>query len=832
MIKERSAQRSKPDKFSRSFSSEALLQQAIAGLLTRVPDVSGVQILQGAQELGKDLVFYIRGGFGEPIPCACVVKNSKVTGDAGKTQGARTVLLQVQQALDSPHMDGFGNDIYIQRVYIVTPFDLPPSTISSIRGRLRERQGQIAFIGGPHLFDLFRQYWPDYLADESTAIEHHLKRTRQGIEEDNPILALSTQYDLGEINPNEKRVYVPQRLHRDICSYSLNPTITTRFSGKSRISEELPIEELKDILNDLRRLARAVRFLSEWNEAADRKSIAARNHLELLLSNIVPALQEQLDEQFNLNNLNNKIDPHCDTSLTLKLRGAESFTAQLIEIVKQRDAAISALQKNLKRIDAVITGGQHDGIESLNNLDFLYACRLDDCAHVAPKRLFYPGQKRTISFPKDILDKWTGPLLIVGTPGYGKTSFCRWNALRDTERFSSGKSRVIPVYLPLHRLSRTGLVSFDETFLQGLGRSALLTGADRLNTSRDQTMKIRFYLDGLDEVASTTQRRDIMDMVRKNAESSPNYQIIVTARNHVYGPWLDWLPRISLGSFDQNEINEFVVQWLGKNSRESEAFLTQLRDVPVLSGLMRIPLLATLIILVFRRTGRLPENKTRLYQIFVELLSGGWDIAKGVIRESRFGQRIKLMVLRSLAAKAHGSWRSVFGDEDIKSVIGESLSKALFADWEAIRDELIEDGLVSRSGDVLHFSHLSFQEFLMAKDLISDPVFLRANHFLELFIYGDDWWREVLGFYLGLTEKPREALRWLLSVFYSGSIFHADDPEPRLIVLLDAFAESYPEFRIENLADYAPESSYQHYSDFFETLSQTVRRSSIFQKEM
>ena len=134
--------------FNQSFSSESLLQQAIAGLLTRMPDITGVQILQGTQELGKDLVFYIRGGFGEQLLCACVVKNTKITGDAGRAEGARTVFLQAQQAFDTPYVDGSGRDNRVERVYIITPFDLPPATIYSIEGRLKERSGQVVFIGG------------------------------------------------------------------------------------------------------------------------------------------------------------------------------------------------------------------------------------------------------------------------------------------------------------------------------------------------------------------------------------------------------------------------------------------------------------------------------------------------------------------------------------------------------------------------------------------------------------------------------------------------------------------------------------------------------------
>lgn len=143
-----------------------------------MPDITGVQILQGALELGKDLIFYVRGGFGEQILCACVVKNTKITGIAGDKGGARTVFQQAEQAFDSTYTDNFGKDLRVERVYIVTPYDLPPATITSIKGKLRERVGQVVFIGGPILFDLFRKHWSDYFADEAEIIEHHLSQTK------------------------------------------------------------------------------------------------------------------------------------------------------------------------------------------------------------------------------------------------------------------------------------------------------------------------------------------------------------------------------------------------------------------------------------------------------------------------------------------------------------------------------------------------------------------------------------------------------------------------------------------------------------------------------
>ena len=70
-------------------------------------------------------------------------------------------------------------------------------------------------------------------------------------------------------------------------------------------------------------------------------------------------------------------------------------------------------------------------------------------------------------------------------------------------------------------------------------------------------------------------------------------------------------------------------------------------------GLMRVPLLGTLIIAVFRKMQSLPANKVKLYEIFVDLMCGGWDVAKNVRRDTKFGSNAKLSILTRLAGHLH-----------------------------------------------------------------------------------------------------------------------------------------------------------------------------------
>ena len=74
-------------------------------------------------------------------------------------------------------MPGNGQSEFVQKVYVITPFPLDPAAVGSIQGALKEKRGQVAFVGGPSLFDLFRQHWPDFIADEADAIARPLQRS-------------------------------------------------------------------------------------------------------------------------------------------------------------------------------------------------------------------------------------------------------------------------------------------------------------------------------------------------------------------------------------------------------------------------------------------------------------------------------------------------------------------------------------------------------------------------------------------------------------------------------------------------------------------------------
>src|ERR1700723_3413556 len=76
--------------------------------------------------------------------------------------------------------------------------------------------------------------------------------------------------------------------------------------------------------------------------------------------------------------------------------------------------------------------------------------------------------------------------------------------------------------------------------------------------------------------------------------------------------------------------------------------------------------------------------------------------------------------------------------------------------------EIIQDGILVRIGQDLVFAHLSFQEYLAAQYLASDPKGRRPTHALNSFLRGEDWWKEILEFYIISRDDPATLDDWIM----------------------------------------------------------------------
>lgn len=738
------------DTFAKSFKNERLLQHAIAELLSRMENVTGVQILQGTLELGKDIVFFTPGGFGERQLNACVVKNTRLTGDCASSQGARTVLVQAQQAFDTPHLDDNGNEIRVTRVYVITPFPIPPATANSIAGALRERAGQVQFIGGPTLFEQFKQHWPDFLAEEYRILESYAESMRAGVESDRDLEGLTLKYQLGTLDKgNLRRTYVRSSFHKFIRCFSTTPLY--RKTAPKPFGDFQGQAELNDWRDGLTRIREFFRILPRWNLCEPKPSQQVGTECNAIIANLEKAwstawagrIASRRPGRFQKDTAEIHLPNRLDLNASLAQLGIT-----VARTVKPLEDRLSELCRSVQtHIAGVEEADLHSTSQALSDA-------LHDLTRVLGPGFVEQDDEARFEWDDGLIEQIRGALLVMAPAGYGKSSLCRWHALNDLEALLAGRSRVLPVYVPLHQVGTIAKTTFEAAFLKYAGVSALMP--QDLESGRDYDI-VRAYLDGLDEVPTETERRAIVDCVRSAIASDTNLQVIITARDYVFGPWLAGMPRVYLSGLNDQQIRELVEKWLRK-PEQLVSFFNQLEGSPSLKQMMTTPLLATLIILVFRQTGKLPENRTRLYDIFIDLHGGGWDLAKGIQRESSFSSAQKMFFLKRFAFDLQRADR-----RETLSERAAELAKELLAnvDWLRFKAELLRDGLLSEAGDMLGLSHQSYQEFLCARELLGQPDGTELNRIADLYILGADWWTEVLRFYVDLSGKTTEIEDWL-----------------------------------------------------------------------
>jgi hypothetical protein len=248
------------DLFAQEFKSEDPLRRVVADLFRKMGHV-GVRIPHGPNEKGKDIIFYRSGPLDEKRLFACVVKNDPITGQADDhVTGApailrsinRGVINQIQMAFSEPLPNAKGTDEWVDCVYVISPYDCSSSAIDSVKTAL-QRSGQITFVCGQVLLELFAKYWPEFLWFESTVLVSYLSTLRKDIEADhalaNLILQKSAYLESSPTSPFD--LYVAPTLYRELHGYSLAAPelLTVRLPTGPRY-----LSEIREEVNSARRI--------------------------------------------------------------------------------------------------------------------------------------------------------------------------------------------------------------------------------------------------------------------------------------------------------------------------------------------------------------------------------------------------------------------------------------------------------------------------------------------------------------------------------------------------------------------------------------------------
>ena len=350
-------------------------------------------------------------------------------------------------------------------------------------------------------------------------------------------------------------------------------------------------------------------------------------------------------------------------------------------------------------------------------------------------------------------------LLILGKPGAGKTTFLKHLVIQCINGLF--QSDLVPFFISLKDFAeaenKPGLLSYLAQYIKS-------KDSEELQPVVEQG-KILICLDGLDEVLKEDSQRIIKE-IRDLSANFPHNQYVLTCRIAAKEYIFEKFTEVEIADFDWEQITIFATNWFKNKLVKPEFFLTRLdKDKPI-QELASNPLLLTLLCLVFEESGDFPENRAGLYKEGLDALLKKWDAKRGIKRDAVYQ---KLWVQRKEDLLSKIAWDTFepgeyfFNQDKVERYIGEYIRNlpsantdeaALKLDSEVVLKSIESQHglLVERAKKIYSFSHLTFQEYFTAREIIQ--VRQSSNKALEKLVncLFDKRWREV--FLLAVAMSP------------------------------------------------------------------------------
>jgi len=418
--------------------------------------------------------------------------------------------------------------------------------------------------------------------------------------------------------------------------------------------------------------------------------------------------------------------------------------------------------------------------------------------------------------------------VLLGAPGSGKTSLLSYFAVmlaqeRGEDLGLKPGVDYLPILIRMRDLARLGDISIFD-YAQQFAEKSLsvkkLPGGFFEYWLEDGRAII--LLDGLDEVAESSKRYDVVQRIENFLGKFHHNRAIITSRPAGYKRDFfrtEEFPHYELQAFDDEKIEEFINRWYdsrvrdaGEAERRKDSLRKALEENNRIKLLAQNPLLLTIIALIHRYQAVLPKERYKLYDKAVETLLISWDAQKdvnshNVLQYLSSDDLRRLMEILAYWIHTQGNTGDREGgtlidcEELLDKLKGEIKTLKGIELYEAEAEgkrflSLIRErtGLLNEQGtDCYAFVHKTFQEYLCAQEIDYqadnegdfDIILQHIRQHLH-----EQHWREVLLLLIS-QQKPKKVAkairailnngseyeRWLhRDLFFAGSCL-ADDPK-------------------------------------------------------
>lgn len=371
-------------------------------------------------------------------------------------------------------------------------------------------------------------------------------------------------------------------------------------------------------------------------------------------------------------------------------------------------------------------------------------------------------------------------LVILGDAGTGKTTLQAYLTLTYARKLSRDRlgleEDLLPILVPLRQLRKVLTKPGDEekkldtlpTYLTAYYEELGLQPPPDFFEKEMQSGRCLVLLDGLDEVADETERSLMSEWVDNQVTIYSGNRYVVTSRPSGYekASLTNGFSTLHLCDFTERDISQFANNWClaieivaqGEDTetarrKANDAAKDLVQAISKNEDIHRLavnPLMLSIIALVHRYRAHLPERRVDLYGECVDVLLGHWDRAKGLVGRLPAGK--KRAILQPIALALHKSERREIERKELEEIIGSLLptvgggqeDAAVFLDEVQDRSGL----LVGKGINLYSFSHLTFQEYLAARELVENEK--ERGVLLEK--AGEEWWQEVTLLYAGMRD--------------------------------------------------------------------------------
>ena len=366
----------------------------------------------------------------------------------------------------------------------------------------------------------------------------------------------------------------------------------------------------------------------------------------------------------------------------------------------------------------------------------------------------------TGSIPAEVFIEDNQRSVILGGPGSGKTTLLRHIALAYSEyslfQRTKLKKSYLPIYIDLARFARSKRKYIDLYYVTKFKQKDDKYCELFISKMLEHGSAI-ILLDALDEVSSQDSQR-IVDSINDLLEKYPKAKMIVTCRTADYDSCLQPFAECELLRFTPDAVSKVIDAWFPDDEKRCSALKMSLENDDSIAGLVRTPLLLSLLCIQFRHDLRLPKRKCELYSRCISALLWEWDAGRGFRRDTSYSSLSdsrKEMIFGSVAQRfSEPDVSFIFPAKEVRLEVAKCIEKFSIDGTESasvLREIESHHGILEKySREYYVFSHPSFQEYYIAKKTL---LTRRECESVKSHIDDENWFT-IIQFMAAMAENP------------------------------------------------------------------------------